>query len=66
MPDQEQTIVMYVKENGTCTTAKVGELLEVKDRRARAILETLVKKQILKKQGKARNTIYLAGEQFPA
>jgi predicted HTH transcriptional regulator len=35
MPDQEQTIVMYVRENGTCTTAKVGELLEVKDRRTR-------------------------------
>lgn len=65
MPDQEIAIVGFVKSNGSCTTSQVAELLLVKDRRARVILGSLVKKNILKKSGNARNTMYLAGEQFP-
>lgn len=65
MPDQEMEIARLVKRNGSCTTSQVAELLAVKDRRARVVLGSLVKKKILKKRGNARNTVYLAGEQFP-
>lgn len=43
-------MVRYIKEKGMCTTAIIAELLNVKDRRARAILGELVKKDVLKKQ----------------
>lgn len=65
IPDKEMTVIRFVKSNGSCTTSQVAELLTVKDRRAREILGSLVKKKILKKSGKARNTVYLADEQFP-
>lgn len=65
MPDQEITIVRFVKRNGSCTTSQVTGLLGVKNRRARGIIGSLVKKNILKKCGNARNTVYLAGEHFP-
>lgn len=65
MPDQEMKIARLVKSNGSCTTSQVAELLAVKDRRARVVLGSLVKKKILKKRGNARNTVYIAGEQFP-
>ncbi|MEG0959973.1 MAG: hypothetical protein RSE60_02725 [Erysipelotrichaceae bacterium] len=58
-------VVKYVRDNQSCTTAQVVELLNVKDRRARGILSDLSEKEILKKSGKARNTIYIAGSRFP-
>ena len=65
LPDQELAVVRYIRRNGTCTTAMIAELLNVKDRRARSILGDLVKKDVLKKTGNARNTIYQAGKCFP-
>ena len=61
MPDseQEQRIYKYVLENGSITTNKVMELLNVKQRRARVILQSMIKKDWLKKTGAARSTIYL-------
>ena len=54
MPDneQEQEIYKYVLRNGFITTAKAGELLGVKHRRARAILLGMVEKAYLRKEGR--------------
>ena len=57
--EQEQQIYKYVLENGFITTATVIELLEVKQRRARAILLNMVESGWLKKEGAARSTIYV-------
>ena len=61
MPDseQEQLIYEYVLENGSITTNKAVELLNVKQRRARIILQSMIEKNWLKKAGAARSTIYL-------
>lgn len=60
MPDneQEQQIYKYVSENGSITAAETAELLEVKPRRARAVLLNMVRESYLKKEGAARSTIY--------
>ena len=57
--EQEQQIYKYVLENGFITTATVIELLEVKQRRARAILLNMVESGWMKKEGAARSTIYV-------
>ena len=61
LPDneQERKIYQYVLENGYITTSMVAELLEVKQRRARAILQDMVEGNYLRKEGAARRTIYV-------
>ena len=61
MPDseQEQQIYKYVLEKGSITTAETVEILDVKHRRARAVLLNMVKEGFLRKEGAARNTIYV-------
>ena len=61
MPDseQERLIYEYVLENGSITTNKVMELLNVKQRRARVILQSMIEKDWLRKTGAARSTVYL-------
>ena len=61
MPDneQEQQIYKYVSENGSITSTETAELLEVKPRRARAVLLNMVRESYLKKEGAARSTIYV-------
>lgn len=61
LPDneQERKIYQYVLENGFITTSMVAELLGVKQRRARAILQDMVEGNYLKKEGAARRTIYV-------
>ena len=61
MPDneQEQQIYKYVSENGSITATETAELLEVKPRRARAVLLNMVRKSYLEKEGAARSTIYV-------
>lgn len=56
---KEQQIYKYVLKNGSITTAKVMELLNVKQRRARAVLLNMVENDYLRKKGAARNTIYV-------
>lgn len=63
--DQEQTIIEYIRKESSCTTIKAAELLGVTDRRARTVLGSLIKKEVLKKSGNARNTIYVPGTEFP-
>ena len=57
--EQERRIYEYVLENGSVTTNKVMELLNVKERRARVILQSMIEKEWLRKTGAARSTIYL-------
>ena len=61
MPDseREQQIYKYVLENGSITTAETVEILDVKHRRARAVLLNMVKDGYLRKEGAARSTIYV-------
>ena len=61
MPDseREQQIYKYVLEKGSITTAETVEILDVKHRRARAVLLNMVKEGFLRKEGAARNTIYV-------
>ena len=61
LPDNEQKrkVYQYVSENGFITTSKVADLLEVKQRRARAILQDMVEGNYLRKEGAARRTIYV-------
>ena len=61
MPDseQEQIIYKYVLGNESITTKKVIELLNVKQRRSRAILQSMIEKGWLKKTGAARSTVYV-------
>ena len=61
MPDneQEQQIYKYVPENGSITATETAELLEVKPRRARAVLRNMVNDGYLRKEGAARSTIYV-------
>lgn len=61
LPDneQERKVYQYVLENGYITTSMVAELLKVKQRRARAILQDMVEGNYLRKEGAARSTIYV-------
>lgn len=61
LPDneQERKIYQYVLENGFITSARTAELLEVKQRRARAVLQNMIEGNYLRKEGAARNTIYV-------
>ena len=57
--EQEQQIYNYVLEKGSITTAETVEILDVKHRRARAVLLNMVKDGYLRKEGAARSTIYV-------
>ena len=57
--EQEQQIYKYVLGNGFITTAETVEILDVKHRRARAVLLNMVKDGYLRKEGAARSTIYI-------
>ena len=57
--EQERRIYEYVLENSSVTTNKVMGLLNVKERRARIILQSMIEKEWLRKTGAARSTIYL-------
>lgn len=61
LPDNEQEwkIYQYVLENGFITSARTAELLDVKQRRARAVLRDMIEGNYLRKEGAARSTIYV-------
>ena len=56
---QELKIMQYVTEHGSITTAIVEELLEVKGRRARSIVNKMVDDGLIIKQGASRSTRYI-------
>ena len=57
--EQEQKIYKFAMENGSITTAQATVLLGVKQRRARLILNGMVQKEWLKKEGASRSTVYV-------
>ena len=61
LPDneQERKIYQYVLENSFITSARTAELLNVKQRRARVVLKDMIEGNYLRKEGAARNTIYV-------
>ena len=59
MKKQQKKIIEFINSNGSITSAQAEGVLEIKQRRARAILSDMVKEGLLKKQGTARNTIYV-------
>ncbi len=61
---QELKILKYIYYEKKCTAAQAAEVLNVSDRRARTVLNGLIKKMVLRKSGKARNTVYVAGDNF--
>ena len=54
--EQERRIYEYVLENSSVTTNKVMGLLNVKERRARIILQSMIEKEWLRKTGATRST----------
>ena len=57
--EQERQIYQHVLEHGFITTVRAAELLKVKQRRARAVLQDMVEGNYLRKEGAARSTIYV-------
>ena len=57
--DQEKILMAYLCEYDKITSEKAGELLGVKQRRARAILKEMADRNILSKQGAYRNIEYI-------
>jgi ribosomal protein S25 len=51
--------MQYFQSNDSMTVKVVGDLLSVKDSRAREILKALTDKGLLLKQGMARSTHYV-------
>jgi ATP-dependent DNA helicase RecG len=56
--EQELIILNYLKEHKKITTAKVKELLNIKDSRAKEILKSMTDNLIIQKLGSGRNTYY--------
>jgi predicted nuclease of restriction endonuclease-like (RecB) superfamily len=56
---QEQSVMQHFQSNNSMTVKVAGELLSVKDSRAREILKALTDKGRLMKQGIARSTYYV-------
>jgi ATP-dependent DNA helicase RecG len=56
---QEKSVMQYLQSSDSLTVKIVGELLVVKDSRAREILKALTEKGLLSKQGTARSTCYV-------
>jgi predicted nuclease of restriction endonuclease-like (RecB) superfamily len=56
---QEQSVMQHFQSNNSMTVKVAGELLSVKDSRAREILKALTDRGRLMKQGIARSTYYV-------
>jgi len=61
LPDneKERKIYQYVLEKGFITSTWTAELLNVKQRRARAVLRDMIEGNYLRKEGAVRSTIYV-------
>ena len=54
---QQKSVLQYVRENGKITSHQAELLLQVKQRRARAILGEMVDAGLLEKQGAYKTTV---------
>ncbi len=59
LTDQQEMIYKYIKEHGQITSADTERILSIKQRRARAILREMVKKNVIRKVGAAQKTRYI-------
>jgi predicted HTH transcriptional regulator len=59
LSEEEQRIIAYVKEHGSIRRSEAQKLLEVSDRRARYVLETMVKARFLRQEGRQKGARYL-------
>lgn len=59
LTEQQLLIVRYLQKYRSITSGKAGEVLGIKQRRARDVLRELVEKGILLKQGSYKNTVYV-------
>ncbi|MTI65532.1 MAG: ATP-dependent DNA helicase [Firmicutes bacterium] len=59
LTNQENKILFYVKDYGEIKTKDVVKILDIKDRRAREILKSMVHKKFLRVQGRGKNTHYV-------
>lgn len=60
--EQQRKIVEYIEKRGQTVSVEVEELLGVKQRRARTILNDMVKKGQIIKVGASRGTRYILPE----
>ena len=60
--DEEDKILEYVRIHGVITKNNVVELLEVSASTATRVIRKIVKANLLKQNGKARNTHYTISE----
>ena len=63
LSEQYRKVLHYVKENGRITSRQAEEVLQVKQRRARAILGEMAQMGLLEKHGTYKNTVYVIGEE---
>ncbi len=59
LTDQQEMLYKYIKEHGQITSADTERILSIKQRRARAILREMVKKNVIRKVGAAQKTRYI-------
>jgi len=59
LSEEEQRIIAYVKEHGSIKRSEAQKLLEVSDRRAKYVLETMVKASLLRQEGRQKAARYL-------
>lgn len=62
LSEQYRQVLQYVNENGKITSHQAELLLQVKQRRARAILRKMADEGLLEKQGTYKTTVYVIGE----
>lgn len=62
LSDEEKKILEYVKARGSITKKDAARLLEVSDSTAVRVIRRMVKSNLLKQNGKARNTRYTITE----
>ena len=58
LSQEEQRIIAYVKEHGSIKRSEAQKLLEVSDRRAKYVLETMVKARLLRQEGRQKAARY--------
>jgi len=56
--DEEEIILDYVRKNDRVTKNQAADLLEVSASTATRLLRRMVEEQVLKRNGRARNTYY--------
>lgn len=59
---QERLVVNYIDENGSITSTKLMQLLDVKKRRAQIILSNLAELRVIRREGASKNTKYVLNQ----